>query len=88
MGDVAGPLVQHDPDGLLGGEVGVPAPGPQAGRVEAAVQVGPGVGWWWGGGFEVGLFGGLEVCGLLVCVCMCVWSPLYGVGKKGVGVGE
>ncbi len=67
VGDVAGPLVQHHPDGLLGGEVGVAAPGPQAGCVEAAVEVGPGVGWWRGGGFEVGLFGGLEVCWAGVC---------------------
>lgn len=37
VGDVAGPLVQHDPDGLLGREVGVSAPGPETGDVEAAV---------------------------------------------------
>ena len=59
--DVAGPLVQHDPDGLLGGEVGVPAPGPEARGVEAAVEVLAVVFWGDLPGFLVGLFGALEV---------------------------
>lgn len=32
-------MVEYHPDGLLGGEIGVPAPGPEAGDVEAAVEV-------------------------------------------------
>lgn len=33
----AAPLVEHSPDGLLGGEIGVSAPGPETGDYEAAV---------------------------------------------------
>lgn len=39
LGDEGGPEVEQDPDGLLGGEVGVPAVGPHADCVEATIEV-------------------------------------------------
>jgi hypothetical protein len=40
LGREAAPLVEEEPDGLLGGEVGVSAVPPQARREEASVEVG------------------------------------------------
>ena len=62
FGDEGAPQVEEDPDGLLGGEVRVPAVGPHVGRVEAAVKVFAVEGRWDFGGFLVGFFGFLVFC--------------------------
>lgn len=43
VGGEASPLIEHEPDGLLGEEVGVTAVGEEAGGVEAALEFGLGV---------------------------------------------
>lgn len=63
---VRGPHVQSDPDGLLGGEVGVAREFPEAGGVEAAVELGARVAWLRLCGALVGGFGVVEVPLLLV----------------------
>jgi hypothetical protein len=63
---VRGPRIQRDPDGLLGGEVGVTRERPETGCVEAAVELRARVAWLRFGGALVGGFGVVEVPLLLV----------------------
>lgn len=58
---VRSPDVESDPDGLLGGEVGVARELPETGGVEAAVELGARVAWLRFGGALVGGFRGVEV---------------------------
>jgi hypothetical protein len=39
VGRVASPLIQHDPDGLLGSEVWVTGPGPKTAHYEATIEI-------------------------------------------------
>lgn len=63
---VRSPRIQCNPDSLLSGEVRVTRELPEAGGVEAALELGARVAWLWLGGFLVGGFGAVEVPLLLV----------------------
>ncbi len=66
VGGVAAPLVQGEPDQLLGGAVGVPAVGPEPRGYKATLEVGLGVG-----------AGNLSVLSVLVLGVLEIWMCFY-----------